>query len=63
MAKVEIDSENLAIILDTIEFVEKLLSELNEGNISYTHFPTRELDHAKRLIRAALKSSEGRQEK
>jgi len=58
MAIVEIDSKDLAMILDTIETVDKELKDLNEENVLDMHDFTRELDYAKRLIQGAIERSE-----
>jgi len=61
MAIVEIDSKDLAMILDTIETVEKELNELNEENVLDMHDFTRELELVKRLIQGAIERSERKQ--
>lgn len=58
MAIVEIDSEDLNMILNTIETVKKEMNELTEGDVSSMHDYTRELEYVKRLIQGAIERSE-----
>lgn len=60
MAIVEMDSEDLTLILNTIEILEKTLGDLIEGNLDLEsmHDFTGEFRYIQRLIQGAIERSE-----